>query len=57
MGGIDIDIWVKSNFLGSIGSQKGAKNAGQAFKVPLPFVGFLLLENWLTVLVFQIKVF
>ena len=26
MGGIAIDIWEKSNFLGSIGSQKGAKN-------------------------------
>ena len=27
MGGIVIDIWEKSNFLGSFGSQKGAKNA------------------------------
>jgi len=27
MGGIVIDIWEKSNFFGSIGSQKGAKNA------------------------------
>ena len=27
MGGIVIDIWEKSNFFGSFGSQKGAKNA------------------------------
>ena len=27
MAGIAIDIWEKSNFWGSIGSQKGAKNA------------------------------
>ena len=26
MGGIAIDIWEKSDFFGSIGSQKGAKN-------------------------------
>ena len=26
MGGIFIDIWEKSNFLGAFGSQKGAKN-------------------------------
>ena len=26
MGGIDIDIWEKSNFFGSFGSQKSAKN-------------------------------
>ena len=26
MGGIVIDIWEKSNFFGSFGSQKGAKN-------------------------------
>ena len=26
MGGIVIDFWEKSNFFGSIGSQKGAKN-------------------------------
>ena len=27
MGGIVIDIWEKSNFFGSFGPQKGAKNA------------------------------
>ena len=27
MGGIVIDMWEKSNFFGSFGSQKGAKNA------------------------------
>ena len=36
MGGIVIDIWEKSNFFGSIGSQKCTKNAifpqGGAFK-------------------------
>ena len=30
MGGIVIDIWEKSNFFGSFGSQKGAKNALKA---------------------------
>ena len=38
MGGIVIDIWEKSNFFGSFGSQKGAKNAifvqGGALKAP-----------------------
>ena len=38
MGGIVIDIWEKSNFFGSIGSQKCTKNAiftqGGAFKAP-----------------------
>ena len=34
MGGIVIDIWEKSNFLGAFGSQKGAKNA---LKAPPPY--------------------
>ena len=44
LGGNVIDIWEKSNFFGSIGSQKGAKNAffrsGGALKAPL-MVGFI----------------
>ena len=47
MGGIVIDIWYKSNFFGSFGSQKGAKNAifnqGGALKAPL-MVGLSLWE-------------
>ena len=43
MGGIVIDIWEKSNFFGSIGSQKCTKNAiypqGGLLKPPLPQVG------------------
>ena len=47
MGGIAINIWDKSNFFGSIGSQKGAKNAtflqGRHLKPPLPLVGLSFL--------------
>ena len=33
MGGIVRDIWEKSNFFGSLGSQKGAKNWPKKFYV------------------------
>ena len=48
MGAIVIDIWEKSNFLGSIGSKKCTKNAifpqGGPLKPPLPHVGLIKAE-------------
>ena len=45
MGGIVIDIWEKSNFFGSIGSQKCTKNAkfpqGGLLKPTLTHVGLI----------------
>ena len=42
MGGIAIDIWENSNYFGSIGSQKGTKNAiflqGGQNMPPLPYL-------------------
>ena len=50
MGGIVKDIWEKSNFFGSIGSQKGAKNAiflqGGHLKPPLPLVGLKVCNTF-----------
>ena len=48
MGGIVIDIWVKSNFFGSFGSQRGPKNAifvQGALKAPLMVGLTLFFEN------------
>ena len=49
MGGIDIDIWEKSIFFGSIGSQKCTKTAifsqGGLLKPPLPHVGLMMNDT------------
>ena len=49
MGGIDIDIWEKSIFFGSIGSQKCTKTAifsqGGLLTPPLPHVGLIAKNN------------
>ena len=48
MGGIVIDMWEKSSFFGSFGSQKGAKNVifvQGGFKSPPLMVGLSLGHN------------